>query len=263
MAATQTSPSSLPSPPTLTNETLRERILIGGSKPDAVPARGTLAKAASRFRDVITALNSDTSSDAEGGTSVEDATAALRSELALHDIEMRKLFLSSRAYDAAKAKSCSSLEAMTSSLASLQQDIESLTTELNNERKIKRKREEYNTLAEMLNSSHPAAAVTRAQLNDVEEEIAKTKEDVARAQWEVGVREKQVRVLIASLGDLKQVLREEDWKKSNAFTGSGSDDVAMDSVVEDNQGNGSDEGNKRMKLSDDGGESDAGSAGVL
>jgi hypothetical protein len=261
-----TAPSSFALPTTtLTNETLRERILIGGSKPDTVPVRGTLSKAAIRFRDLMTALR------AEDTDALEDATTALRSELALHDIEMRKLFLSSRAYNAASSNSRSSLSTMRSSLASMQNNIESLTVELSNERKIKRNREEYNTLSGIMNSSHPAVAFTRDQLKAVELEVARTKEDLRKAQWAIGVREKQVRVLMASLSDLKEVLREEDWR-SRRPTALGDDlggDDTADVAVEcgDDSGNiesdGSDGGSKRIRLSEDALGSDSGSACAL
>ncbi|KAL7488409.1 hypothetical protein ACHAW6_013982 [Cyclotella cf. meneghiniana] len=250
---------------TLTNETLRERILIGGSKPDTVPVRGTLSKAAIRFRDLMMALR------AEDKDALEDATTALRSELALHDIEMRKLFLSSRAYTAASSNSRSSLSEMRSSLASMQKNIESLTVELSNERKIKRNREEYNTLAGIMNSSHPAGAFTRDQLKSVESEVAKTKEELRKAQWAIGLREKQVRVLMASLSDLKEVLREEDWR-SRRCTALGDDlasDDAVNVAVERGEDCGnveieeSDGGSKRIRLNEEGLESDSGSACAL
>eukprot|EP00956_Cyclotella_meneghiniana_P032338 scaffold88416_cov54-Cyclotella_meneghiniana.AAC.2 len=241
MTSDKSSPTALP-PATLTNETLRQRILIGGSKPDAAPPRGTLAKAASRFRELSSALQS---ADTNG---VEDATTALRSELALHDLEMRKLFLSAKAYDAAASQSRASLSTMTSSRTSIQSDIETLTAELNHQKRIKRNREEYNTLAKMMNSSHPAATKTRMDLKAVQEEIARTKEEVERAKWEVSVKEKQIRVVMTSLGDLREVLRDEDWRKRRS-------DEALSTVADAKDGEDGcvaddDEGNKRTKTSD-------------
>ena len=243
----ETTPATAP-PATLTNETLRQRILIGGSKPDAAPLRGTLTKAVSRFHELI-ALKKDASTDA-----VEDVTTALRSELALHDLEMRKLFLSAKAYDVAAVSSRATLSDMTASQASIQTDIESLTGELNHQKRVRKNREEYNTLAKMMNNSHPPASKTRENLKSVQEEIARTKEEMERAKWETGVREKQVRVLMASLGDLREVLRDEDWRKRR---GEG---------LSQNNGGGatayeSDEGNKRARSSDSGMDSDA--AGAL
>jgi chromosome segregation ATPase len=127
---------------------------------------------------------------------------------------MRKLFLSARAYDAASSKSKASLSTMTSSQSSIQSDIESLTVVLNHEKKIRKNREEYNTLAKMINTSHPPAKKTRADLESVREEISRTQEEVERAQWEIGIRERQVRLFMTSLGDLREVLRDEDWRKS-------------------------------------------------
>lgn len=197
--------------PTLTNDTIRQRILIGGSQPLAASHRG-LAKAACHFHHLTTALQSDTSDE------VEVAATALRSELALHDLEMRKLFLTTRAYDAASSKSKASLSTMTSSQTSIQSDIETLTAALNHEKKIRKNREEYNTLAKMINASHPPAKKTREDLKRVQEEISRTTEEVERAQWEIGIREKQVRLFMTSLGDLREVLRDEDWRKEAVAT---------------------------------------------
>lgn len=231
--------------PTLTNDTLRKRILIGGSQPLAAPPRG-LAKAVSRFRELTAALQSDDT------PKVEDASTALRSELALHDLEMRKLFLSARAYDAASSKSAASLSTMNSSQSTTQKDIESLTIELNHEKKIRRNREEYNTLAKMVNTSHPPAKKTREDLKSVQEEIAKTKEEVDRARWEISVRERQIRVLMTSLGDLREVLRDEEWRKKRGEATPEETDCADDT-------NESNAGNKSKRLSDSG----SGDPGVL
>lgn len=241
MTSETTAPTAA-APPTLTNDTLRKRILIGGSQPLAAPPRG-LAKAACRFRELTAALTSDDTNE------IEDASTALRSELALHDLEMRKLFLSARAYDAASTKSAASLSTMTSSQTSIQGDIESLTVELNHEKNIRRNRDEYNTLAKMMNTSHPPVKKTKEDLKSVQEEIARTKEEVEKAQWEISVRERQVRVLMTSLGDLREVLRDEDWRKRRSDALSGEVPCTDDT-------NESNAGNKRKRLSDSGMETD-------
>jgi hypothetical protein len=255
MTTSTSAPPSATPPVALTNETLRQRILIGGSKPDAAPPRGTLAKAASRFRDVTAALRAD------DAPTVVDATAALRNDLALHDLEMRKLFLSARAYDAASSKSRASLSTMTSRQTSIQNDIESLTVELNHQKRIRRNREEYNTLAKMINVAHPAAAKTREDLKIVQEEIDRTKLEVERAQWEISVKERQVRAFMASLGDLREILRDEDWRKrgNEVLTKDDAADAGgVDTTQKDVESDGE---NKRMRLSDT--EMDSDAAGAL
>ena len=90
-----------------------------------------------------------------------------------------------------------------------------------------------------MNNSHPAAAKTLRDLKSVQEEIAKTREEVERAKWEVSVKEKQIRVVMTSLGDLREVLRDEDWRKRRS---EGLDDAA----AKDGDA-ASDEGNKRTR----------------
>ena len=53
-------------------------------------------------------------------------------------------------------------------------------------------------------------SATRRELEGVEEEIRRVQEEVERAQWELKVRERQFRVVMASIGDLKCVLGEEE-----------------------------------------------------
>ena len=102
-----------------------------------------------------------------------------------------------------------------------------------------------------MNSSHPAATKTRRDLKAVQEEIARTKEEVERAKWEVSVKEKQIRVVMTSLGDLREVLRDEDWRKrrsDEALSTAAADakDGEDGGVADDDD----DEGNKRTKTSE-------------
>ena len=90
-----------------------------------------------------------------------------------------------------------------------------------------------------MNSSHPAAAETRRDLKSVQEDIAKTREEVERAKWEVSVKEKQIRVVMTSLGDLREVLRDEDWRKRRS--------EALDDAAAMDGDAALDEGNKRTK----------------
>jgi chromosome segregation ATPase len=150
---------------------------------------------------------------------------------------------------------------MTSRQTSIQNDIESLTVELNHQKRIRRNREEYNTLAKMINVAHPAVAKTREDLKIVQEEIDRTKLEVERAQWEISVKERQVRAFMASLGDLREVLRDEDWRKrrNEVLTKDDAADAGgVDTTQKDVESDGE---NKRMRLSDT--EMDSDAAGAL
>merc|ERR1719296_167064 len=211
-ANTSTTPP-LPPPPPLSNDTLRERILTGGGTGNA---RGSLTRVASRY---ATFLRSLSSSDAT--TAADDAAAALQTELLLHDLEIRKLILSSRASDDNSSRFSPALSAMRDSLASTRRDIGSLTAALADERRIRRNREEYDALAKMANDKSPPIRETTSELQRVQREIDEVKGEVREAKWELTVREKQMRLFMQSLGDLKATLREEDLKKEIARGGVG------------------------------------------
>ena len=205
-----------PLPPPLSNETLRERILTGGG---TGAARGSLTKVASRYAEFIHALSSNNTVTADGdddeasSTVVANAASSLQTELLLHDLEIRKLILSSRASDGNTARYNSTLSQMQQTLSSTQADIETLTSTLTTERQIKHRREEYNALAKIGNNSHPPIRVTQNELEKVQKDIESVKNEVKGAQWELGIRERQMRVFMASLGDLKSTLKEEEVRK--------------------------------------------------
>jgi hypothetical protein len=113
----------------------------------------------------------------------------------------------------------------------------------------------------MINVAHPAAAKTREDLKIVQEEIDRTKLEVERAQWEISVKERQVRAFMASLGDLREILRDEDWRKrgNEVLTKDDAADAGgVDTTQKDVESDGE---NKRMRLSDT--EMDSDAAGAL
>ena len=192
-------------PPSLDIETLRERILTGGS--GAANPRGTLTKVAGRLADFVRSL-----SDGDGASSSSSAEA-LRTELSLHELEVRKMVMSARASDRNAARYDAALSRTEGSLASVQADIEELAGELAGERLTKRNREEYDALARMGNDAHPPMRETRAELERVEAEIEAVRDDVRRARNELLVREKQMRAFLQCLGDLRTSLGEEELRK--------------------------------------------------
>jgi len=208
---TSNAASSLP-PPSLDIETLRERILTGGS--GAANPRGTLTKVAGRFAEFARSLSDD-----GGGASSSSAAEALRTELSLHELEVRKLVMSARASDRNSARYDAALSRTEGSLASVQADIEALTGALARERRTKRNREEYDALARMGNDAHPPVRETRAELERVEAEIQAVRGDVRRARNELLVREKQMRAFLQCLGDLRASLGEEELRKEVAGEG--------------------------------------------
>ena len=204
------------SPPSLSNETLRERILTGGG---TGAARGSLTKVGSKYTNFLNSLltthdnNIDDGNTSSSTVATEAAAAALETELSLHDIEIRKLLLSSKASDYNSSQYTTTLNNMQHTLSSIQSDIQSLTTKLVTERQIKHNRQEYNALAKMANDKLPPIRETQIELSNVQDEIVSVHKEVKQALYELQVREKQMRVFMTSLNDLKSTLHEEQLKK--------------------------------------------------
>jgi len=230
--------NTLPAPPSLSNETLRERILTGGG---TGATRGSLSKVATRYSEFLQSLsssasNSDSNDDNDNNTTdtIQSAAAALETELSLHDLEIRKLLLSSQASDYNSSQYTQTLHNMQNTLKSTQADIQSLTSTLVTERQIKSNRAEYNALAKLANDQKlNPVRITQNELNQIEEEINIVQKEVTDVQYELCVKEKLMRCFMSSLGDLTSMLKEEGIrKKKSVMEGSSSksdgDDMKVD-----------------------------------
>ena len=193
----------------LDNATLRERILTSG----AGNARGSLTKVASQYRDFIhqlTRTRSDCGADDNNKSKSAAAATNLKTELLLHDVEIRKLILSSKATHGNSSTYTSTLTRMQSSLSSIQQDIETLTSTYLQQGQIHSRRKEYNALAKLANEQHPPIHKTKNELEQIQEQIQLVGREVNEATLKLTVREKQLRLLMSCLGDLKASLNEEE-----------------------------------------------------
>jgi len=195
----------------LDNNTLRERILTSG----AGNARGSLTKVASQYREFIHQLMRTKSGSDDGSADNAAAAAAtnIKTELLLHDLEIRKSILSSQAYSGNSSTYNATLSQMQSSLSSIQQDIETLTSTLIQQRQVHSRRKEYNALAKIANEQHPPIHKTKSELEQVNEQIQLVEKEVEEATEKLCVREKQLRALMSCLGDLKASLNEEEIVK--------------------------------------------------
>ena len=179
---------------------------------------------ASQYREFIHQLMRTKSGDTDAGTdrkdddgdnnnSLADAAATLKTELLLHDLEIRKSILSSQAYSGNSSTYTTTLSQMQSSLTSIQQEIETLTSTLTQQRQVHSRRKEYNALAKIANDKHPPIHKTSAELQEVTKQIQLVEKEVGEATEKLKVREKQLRALMSCLGDLKASLNEEEIVK--------------------------------------------------
>lgn len=229
-------------PPTFDNETQRERIIIQGGL-----GGGALTKVASKFRDLVHSLATDgATANVPNEKSPTAIATALQTELLLHDLEIRKLLLSARASDTTSTQYDHLLTQLQSAIASTRDEITSLTSTLEEERTIQQHRQEYNSLAALCNSNKtPPIRSSQLELQRVQEEIERVEKEVTGAQWELNVREKQMRTLMACLGDLKSVLREENFRKGSGI-GKAEEDGSEEGGGED--GGEGEQGKKRKRV---------------
>ena len=247
-----TSSSRLP-PPTvaLSHETLRERILTGGGG-GTVPARGSLAKVASRYAELVQLIAAAPTTLTKNNIDV--AKRAFDIELRLYDIEVRKLALSARAANVNSTMSVKTQGRLEKTLHGVQHEVTSLTEQLSLERASKRRREEYDTLAKLgsivgggvgggggeqhnndedshrrrqhnrnhpsppmdTSSSFPPVRTTRMELDTIQNEITQVTQDVNKLKYELRVKECQLHVVMTALVDLGSTWKEEkkeDTKK--------------------------------------------------
>lgn len=163
--------------------------------------------------------------DTNNNDNLSMAADNLKTELLLHDLEVRKLILSSQAYTGNSSTYNSTLKNMQGSLSTIQNDIESLTKTLLQKRQIHSKRKEYNALAKISNEKHPPIHQTQCELDKVTEQIEQVQSEVEVATAKLHLREKQLRTLMSCLGDLKASLNEEEFmKRETVVVGSGGDD---------------------------------------
>lgn len=220
----------------LDNATLRERILTSG----AGNARGSLTKVASQYRDFIHQVmrtRSDAAdNDDTNNNNLSTAADNLKTELLLHDLEARKLILSSQAYAGNSSTYNSTLTNMQGTLSTIQNDIESLTVTLLQQRQIHSKRKEYNALAKISNEKHPPIHKTQCELDKITEQIEQVQSEVEVATAKLHIREKQLRTLMSCLGDLKASLNEEELMKREIVVGSGGDNDEKKKSIEKMEG---------------------------
>lgn len=196
-----------------------------------VPQRGTLSKCAIRYRDFLyeiqqlllsTAGNNDPTEEVEEKerqiitTTTMDKINKIKkeliAELKLHNLEMAKIALSSKAKRSELQHYDKTSLDTHGSIVKIKREIGALKDKLEYERKVRKNREEYEELAKMA-SKREAAFVTKRKLERVYSDIQdlEGKEEVADGMIEM--RRKQFRGLMQNIFDLKNSLEEDEARK--------------------------------------------------
>mmetsp|Transcript_5725 Transcript_5725/g.9927 ORF Transcript_5725/g.9927 Transcript_5725/m.9927 type:complete len:242 (-) Transcript_5725:91-816(-) len=229
------STSGQPQPPILDLDTLRERLFTGGGG----ASRGSLSRCARLYRDFVKRVLSthdDPSSVTDEMTDeIEAAKQVLQRELRLHALEMRKLVLVAAAAEAELARYDAAQAQIESDTEACRKEIEELKVKLTHEKRVRRNREEYESLAKVANA-RPAKRRTAHKLDQVRREIGQVKAEEARSARELEVREKQFQLLMQSILDLKANLAEDLKRKEleKRMRSNDGDEEVMDDVVDEN-----------------------------
>ncbi len=189
-------------------ETLRTR-LITKENQSLSATRGSLSKCAIKMREF------DKATQAVEGETNDDTLKTLRiaageiiRELKLHDLEMKKLALGSRAADAELSHYGNLQIATEQSIESVRGEIDDLKQSYAEEIKRRQRIGEYETLAKMA-GSRPPGKITKRKLQLIEGEMDEIKKETVKVQKKLDVKGKQFHLLIQSISDLNNGIEED------------------------------------------------------
>jgi hypothetical protein len=177
------------------------RELIGGPK----SPKGSLTKCSLRFRDLCYKLSSGSYEKED----IESTVLALKGEIKLLNLEMRKLKLVEMAMDADLLEYVELQSHIESSKESNKQDIMDLQQTLTAEKLVRRDKQEYEALAKMANAL-PSKRQTTLKLSAVQRDLDNLKGQEGQRDKELGIREKQFQLLLQCIFDLKSTLKEDE-----------------------------------------------------
>lgn len=228
-------------------EMSRERLITKGGNM-LVPLRGSLSQCVLRYRAFLQALASVNSLKQKLSTTtatneekeeiklknqhLKNTKNILIRELKLHDLEMRKVFLNSKAGTAELDHYEVVANDTRESITQIRQEIDQFKEKLTFEQKVRKNRVEYEGLAKKaINRS--SAYVTKRKLHQVRSDIVDLEMKKHKTVEKVEVRRKQFQGLIQNIFDLKNSL-EEDTAKQN-IEGKQNDDMLSKEIqqVED------------------------------
>ena len=210
-------------PPSIPNRNLLKERLVTKEGLQFLPQRGSLSRCVLRYRDFINAYHSNNNSSSNEGGQEQDNTSSsalvlqnaqneLITELKLHDLEMRKVSLTSKAI-LTELQHYESLSKETSeSIDQIRNDINQLKEKLIFEQKVRKHREEYEELAKQANR-RPAVSVTKRKLDNVNKDIEDLLVKKQRNDEMITLKRKQFQSLMQNIFDLKNSLDEDEVRK--------------------------------------------------
>lgn len=177
------------------------RELIGGRK----SPKGSLTKCSFRFRDLCYKLSSSGADKKE----IESLVFALKREIKLANLEMRKIELVDLAMDADLDEYLKLQSHFELTKKRNRKEIQDLQQMLVDQKLVRRDKQEYEALATMANTLQ-SKRNTQMKLSSVQADVDNLKSQEVRRDVELDVREKQFQLLLQCIFDLKSALEEDE-----------------------------------------------------
>lgn len=121
-------------------------------------------------------------------------------------------------------------EKVSSLVESTQKEIETLNEELRLAKKVRQHKEQYETLAKIVNQ-RPSKKITIKEQDKVKEAIQKLEEDKDTLDMQINIREKQFTLLMSTIDDLTRTLGDDPFQNETT------DDDVQQNKGKENGGN--------------------------
>lgn len=189
------------SPPALDQTILRQRLVQGVGAGNAV--RGSLSKCANKYREFLRIYFSG-----EGADAVETAKQDLIRDINLYQVDMKKIVLSLLALEEDTRVVETDIADTEDQIERVRKEIEELRTEHPEAKQIRRNLEEYEALAKMA-GTRPARRLLEERTAEVQSELRSFETSILKNKERKSVREKQFRLFMRSMLDLKESIDED------------------------------------------------------
>lgn len=218
---------------------------------DSVLASSSVSKCALRLQQFLVALQANDQSDSD----TEQAKGALIRELALYKLEIGQAVEGALMCEREMDESRAIEKSIEEEIHAAELDINNLTQELNEQKRIRKHKEECELLAKLVNTLPPKSAVMK-DIVKAEDALNKLREQSQSAEYRVSMRKKQFQVLLQSIFDMKQNIAE-DSEQQELIAGveaaaAPEEEEATPAPDSDAEENDEEEGGRRGRNEDEG-----------
>ena len=173
---------------------------------DSALSVSSVSKCASRMQQYLTALQS-------GDDGVKQVKEALIRDITMYKIEMSQAMEATMMCDRELDESKAIEKVVEEDINRAELDISNLTKELNEQKSIRKHKEECELLARLVNTLPGKSAVGK-DIAKAEDALSQLREQSQSAEYKVTMRTKQFQVLLQTIFDMKRNLEEESEQQA-------------------------------------------------